>query len=56
VITKKQFSDGLKITAARPVAKLNLKNYQLKEKLKERLTKNSNKILIAGSPGKEKTI
>ena len=55
VITRKPFSDGLEITAVRPVAKLNLEDYQLEEVLKERLTKSSKGILIAGSPGEGKT-
>ncbi len=55
VITRKPFSDGFEITAVRPVVKLNLDNYQLEETLKERLTKESKGILIAGSPGEGKT-
>ena len=55
VITRKPFSDGLEITAVRPVAKLNLESYELDEKLKEKLTKQTGGILIAGSPGEGKT-
>ena len=55
VITRKPFSDGFEITAVRPVAKLNLEDYNLEEKLKKRLTNDSNGILIAGSPGEGKT-
>jgi ATPase len=55
VITKKPFSDGLEITAVKPVAKLNIEDYKLDEKLKERLTKQADGILISGSPGEGKT-
>lgn len=55
VITKKPFSDGWEITAVRPVAKLDLTDYELNEKLYLRLTKQADGILIAGSPGEGKT-
>ncbi|MBU0459334.1 MAG: Flp pilus assembly complex ATPase component TadA [Nanoarchaeota archaeon] len=55
VITRKPFSDGFEITAVRPVAKLNFADYELDEKLKTRLTKQAEGILIAGSPGEGKT-
>ena len=55
VITEPPFSDGYEITAVRPVAKLNLNNYQLNEKINSRLTQQAAGILIAGSPGEGKT-
>lgn len=55
VITKVPFSDGWEITAVKPVAKLNLEDYNLNEKLKAKLTKQAEGILIAGSPGEGKT-
>ena len=55
VITRQPFSDGFEITAVRPVAKLNLDDYQLEEELRDRLTKESKGILVAGSPGEGKT-
>jgi len=55
VITKPPFSDGWEITAVRPVKKLNLEDYKLSEKLKERLAEQAEGILVAGSPGMGKT-
>src|SRR3989339_131065 len=55
VITRPPFSDGWEITAVKPVAKLNLDDYKLDEKLKQRLTHKAEGVLIAGSPGEGKT-
>jgi len=55
VITKPPFSDGWEITAVRPVKKLNLEDYKLSEKLKNRLAEQAEGILVAGSPGMGKT-
>jgi len=55
VITKPPFSDGWEITAVRPVAKLDLKDYKMSEKLMKRLTEQAEGILIAGAPGHGKT-
>ncbi len=55
VITKPPFSDGIEITAVRPVAKLRLEDYNLPRKLIERLEKQAEGILIAGAPGMGKT-
>ncbi len=55
VITRKPFSDGLEVTAVRPVKKLNFEDYDFNEKLKTKLTKQAEGILIAGSPGEGKT-
>jgi ATPase len=55
VITRPPFSDGWEITAVKPVARLNLEDYELKDELKERLTKKTEGVLIAGSPGEGKT-
>ena len=55
VITKTPFSDGWEITAVRPVAKLNLEDYHLDEKLRKRLTENAEGVLVSGSPGEGKT-
>ncbi len=55
VITKPPFSDGWEITAVKPVAKLSLDYYKLKEELKKRLLKQVEGVLIAGSPGEGKT-
>jgi len=55
VITRPPFSDGWEITAVKPVAKLDLDDYKLKEELKARLIKQAEGVLIAGSPGEGKT-
>ncbi|UNQ72595.1 PINc/VapC family ATPase [Infirmifilum sp. NZ] len=55
VITKPPFSDGIEITAVRPVARLRLEDYNLPRKLVERLEKQAEGILIAGAPGMGKT-
>ncbi len=55
VITRPPFSDGLEITAVRPVARLALEDYKLPPKLVARLEKKAEGILIAGAPGMGKT-
>ncbi len=54
VITRPAFSDGWEITAVKPIKQLNLEDYNLSEKLKQRISK-AEGILIAGSPGMGKT-
>lgn len=54
-IARPPFSDGLEITAVRPIVKVTLDDYHLSEKLKERLRKRAEGILIAGPPGAGKT-
>ena len=55
VITKPPFSDGWEITAVRPVKKLTLDEYEISEKLLQRITELAEGILIAGAPGHGKT-
>jgi ATPase len=55
VITKPPFSDGWEITAVRPVKKLALPDYNLSEKLSQRIKEQAEGILIAGSPGMGKS-
>lgn len=55
VITRPPFSDGWEITAVRPVKKLNLDDYKLKEKLFKRMSEQAEGILIAGAPGHGKS-
>ncbi len=55
VITRPPFSDGWEITAVRPVKKLDIKDYEISEKLKKRIQEQAEGILIAGSPGMGKT-
>jgi ATPase len=54
-ITKPPFSDGLEITAVRPVAKVDLDSYQHSMELKARLKEGQRGILIAGPPGSGKS-
>ncbi len=54
-IARPPFSDGLEITLVRPIIKLTLDDYKLSDKLKDRLAKKSEGILIAGPPGSGKT-
>jgi len=54
-IARPPFSDGLEITLVRPIVKLTLDDYKLSSKLKERLEKRAEGILVAGPPGSGKT-
>jgi ATPase len=54
-VTNPPFSDGLEITAVKPVVKLQMQDYRLSEKLKERLDKSADGIVIAGPPGSGKS-
>lgn len=55
VITRPPLSDGWEVTITRPVTRKNLEDYNLPEKLIERLKERAEGILIAGSPGMGKT-
>ncbi|MFC1753247.1 PINc/VapC family ATPase [Thermoproteota archaeon] len=55
VITKPPFSDGWEITAVRPVTKLSLTDYELPDKVQDRIAKQAEGILIAGAPGQGKS-
>lgn len=55
VITRPPFSDGLEITAVKPIVKLRIQDYGLPQKLVFRLEKQAEGILIAGAPGMGKT-
>ncbi|ASJ12932.1 PINc/VapC family ATPase [Thermococcus thioreducens] len=55
VIAKPPFADRIEITAVRPVKKLSIEDYELSEKLMERLKEKAEGILIAGAPGEGKT-
>jgi ATPase len=54
-IARPPFSDGIEITVVRPITKLTLEDYKLSEKLKERLLKGIDGVLIAGPPGSGKS-
>ncbi|MBU4501987.1 MAG: PINc/VapC family ATPase [Nanoarchaeota archaeon] len=55
VVTKPPFSDGWEITAVKPVKQLKIEDYNLTEKLRERIAEQAEGILIAGAPGNGKT-
>jgi len=55
VITRPPFADGWEITAVRPVKKLKMEEYQLSDKLKERLKQKAEGILVSGAPGMGKS-
>jgi len=55
VITRPPFADGYEITAVRPVKHLNLKDYNINEKLMQRLCEQAEGMLISGAPGHGKT-
>lgn len=54
-IARPPFSDGIEITAVRPVAKVGIEDYDMADKLKERLKEKAEGILIAGPPGSGKS-
>jgi ATPase len=54
-IARPPFSDGVEVTVVRPIIKLSLDDYKMSEKLKTRLAKQSEGILIAGPPGSGKS-
>ena len=54
-IARPPFSDGIEITAVRPTTKLILDDYKLSEKLKDRISRGCEGIIIAGPPGSGKS-
>lgn len=54
-IAKPPFSDGFEITAIKPVNKLDLDDYNVSDKLLNRLSNDAKGILVAGSPGAGKS-
>lgn len=55
VITRPPFSDGLEITAVKPITKRSLQDYKLPKEVVERIELRAEGILIAGSPGMGKS-
>lgn len=49
------FSDGIEVTAVRPLVKVTLDDYKLSDKLKRRLSERAEGVIIAGPPGAGKT-
>jgi ATPase len=54
-IARPPFSDGLEITAVRPIVKVSLEDYALSDRLKRRLAERAEGILICGPPGAGKS-
>lgn len=54
-IARRPFSDGLELTAVRPITKLVLSDYKLSEKLMERLKQRAEGVVICGPPGSGKS-
>jgi len=54
-IARPPFSEAAEITAVRPVAEVDLEDYELSEKLMERLDEKAEGLLIAGAPGHGKS-
>lgn len=55
VITRPPFSDGLEITAVKPLVKTKLSDYKLSRKLLKRFAERAEGIFIAGAPGHGKS-
>lgn len=54
-IAKPPFSEGMEITAVKPVTEVSLEDYKLSDKLIDRFKDSANGILISGSPGAGKS-
>ncbi len=54
-IARPPFSEAPEVTAVRPVAKVSLEDYDLSEKLIDRLDRRAEGVLIAGAPGHGKS-
>ncbi|MFB6114920.1 MAG: PINc/VapC family ATPase, partial [Candidatus Nanohalobium sp.] len=54
-MTRPPFSEAAEITAVRPVAKVTLEDYEMSEKLLNRLRTEAEGILVAGAPGHGKS-
>lgn len=55
VIARPPFSDGIEITAVKPLVKTKLSDYNISRKLLQRLESHAEGIFVAGSPGAGKT-
>ncbi len=54
-ITRPPFSDGLEITIVKPIVKLSIADYNVSDKLMERLSVRAEGIIISGPPGSGKS-
>ncbi len=54
-IARRPFSDGMEITAVRPIVDVTLENYAKSDIIKKRIISENRGLIIAGSPGSGKT-
>jgi ATPase len=54
-VARPPFSDGMEITAVRPIAQVRLDDYRLSKELKARIIERQRGILVAGPPGAGKS-
>jgi ATPase len=54
-VARPPFSDGIEITAVRPIAKTSLEDYEFASELKDRLAERQRGVLISGAPGAGKS-
>ncbi|WP_312911041.1 PINc/VapC family ATPase [Natronosalvus caseinilyticus] len=54
-IARPPFSDGIEITAVRPIVQTDIEDYEHADELKERLLERQRGVLISGSPGAGKS-
>ncbi|MDY6766104.1 MAG: ATPase, T2SS/T4P/T4SS family, partial [Candidatus Nanohaloarchaea archaeon] len=54
-MTQPPFSEAREVTAVRPIAKVDLDDYDLSDKLRKRLTEKAEGILVSGAPGHGKS-
>lgn len=54
-IAQPPFSDGLEVTAVRPVAKTTMEDYDLPDDIMERIEDNGRGVFVAGPPGSGKS-
>ncbi|MFP3255154.1 MAG: PINc/VapC family ATPase [Thermoplasmata archaeon] len=55
VITREPFSDGIEITAVKPIVKFSIEHYSIDDRLLKRLKESTRGIIISGAPGAGKT-
>ncbi len=54
-VAQPPFSDGMEITAVRPIANVRLDDYRLSKELKKRIIERQRGVLVAGPPGAGKS-
>lgn len=54
-VAQPPFSDGMEITAVRPIAHVSLDDYRLSKELKSRIAEKQRGVLVAGPPGAGKS-